>query len=129
MIRFGEWLPDQPDVNNAGVTVATNVIPAANGYRSFPSFVEFSNAADHRIRGIVAAKAADDTVSLFCGDQGKNRDSILIIKWTYLVHNDMIFPSEFFTLTSSWFISIRAYFRCKISDIFISILQINKSQR
>ena len=71
MIRFGEWLPDQPDVNNAGVTVATNVIPAANGYRSFPSFVEFSNAADHRIRGIVAAKAADDTVSLFCGDQGK----------------------------------------------------------
>ena len=27
MIKFGEWLPDQPDMENSGVTVATNVIP------------------------------------------------------------------------------------------------------
>jgi len=71
MIRFGEFLPDQPSVNNAGVTVATNAIPAANGYRSYPSFVEFSGAADHRIRGIFAAKDNAALVSLFAGDQGK----------------------------------------------------------
>lgn len=71
MIRFGEWLPDQPDVNNAGVTVATNVIPAANGYRSFNSFVQFSNAADERIRGIFAGKDNDGTISLFAGDDNK----------------------------------------------------------
>ena len=56
MIRFGEWLPDQPDLDNSGVTVATNVVPAANGYRSFPSFVSFSNAADNRVRGLTAVK-------------------------------------------------------------------------
>jgi len=64
-------MPDQPPLNNNGVTVATNVIPAANGYRSFPSFVPFSNAADDRIRGILAAKDNDATVSLFAGDSGK----------------------------------------------------------
>lgn len=71
MITFGEWLPDQPDLNNAGVTVATNVVPAANGYRSFPSFVSFSNAATARIRGMFAAKDTSDNVSLFAGDEGK----------------------------------------------------------
>jgi len=71
MIRFGEWLPDQPPLNNNGVTVAKNVIPAANGYRSFPSFVGFSNAADKRIRGIMAAKDNDGNVTLFAGDADK----------------------------------------------------------
>ena len=28
MITFGEFLPDQSDFGNAGVTVANNVIPA-----------------------------------------------------------------------------------------------------
>ena len=71
MIRFGEWLPDQPDLDNPGVTVATNVVPAAGGYRSFPSFISFSNAADERIRGMYAAKDSSDNVSLFAGDAGK----------------------------------------------------------
>ena len=71
MIRFGEWLPDQPDLDNAGVTVATNVVPAANGYRSFPSFVSFSNAADDRVRGLAAVKDTGANVFLFAGDSGK----------------------------------------------------------
>ena len=71
MIKYGEWLPDQPSANNAGVTVATNVIPAANGYRSVPSFEQFSNAADDTIRGIVSAKDNDDAISLFAGDKNK----------------------------------------------------------
>ncbi len=71
MIKFGAWLPDQPDLNNSGVTIATNVVPAANGYRSFPGFNQFSNAADYRIRGIFAAKDASDAISLFAGDKNK----------------------------------------------------------
>ncbi len=35
MIPFGEWLPDQSDLGSVGTTVATNVIPAARGYRPF----------------------------------------------------------------------------------------------
>lgn len=71
MIQFGEWLPDQPDYNNPGVTEATNVIPAANGYRSMPSFVEYSNAASNTILNIFAAKQNDGSVRLFAGDSGK----------------------------------------------------------
>lgn len=71
MIQFGEWLPDQPDFQNSGVTVATNVVPAANGYTSINEFVEYSNAADSAILGIFASKADDGQVSLFAGDAGK----------------------------------------------------------
>jgi hypothetical protein len=71
MIQFGEWLPDQPDYSNPGVTEATNVIPAASGYRSMPSFVEYSNAASSTILNIFAAKQNDGSVRLFAGDSGK----------------------------------------------------------
>lgn len=71
MIVLGEWLPDQPDTQNAGVTVATNVIPAAQGYRSLNGFVAYSEAATAKIRGIFAAKDADGNAKLFAGDDGK----------------------------------------------------------
>jgi len=71
MINFGEWLPDQPDLNNKGVTVAKNVIPAAAGYRGLNSFEAVSNAATDNLKGIFAAKDNADNVSLFAGDSGK----------------------------------------------------------
>ena len=71
MIKFGEWLPDQPDLNLNGVTVATNVIPAVSGYRSIPEFVSVSNAADSALLGIFAAKDNSGNVTLFAGDAGK----------------------------------------------------------
>jgi len=71
MIQFGEWLPDQPDYSNTGVTEATNVIPAASGYRSLPGFVEYSNAASNTILNIFAAKQNDGSVKLFAGDSAK----------------------------------------------------------
>ena len=71
MIPFGEWLPDQSDLQNPGATVATNVIPAARGYRPFAGLTELSAAATDRLRGIYATKASDGTVLTFAGDQGK----------------------------------------------------------
>lgn len=43
-IAFGEWLPDQPGVTGA-VTDAKNCYPVANGYASFPSEADYSDAA------------------------------------------------------------------------------------
>ena len=63
MITLGEWLPDQPDTQNAGVTVAKNVIPAAQGYRSMNSFIAYSEAATAKIKGVFAAKDADGNAS------------------------------------------------------------------
>jgi hypothetical protein len=71
MLQFGEWLPDQADIMNSGVTVATNVMPAAAGYHSMNSFVEYSNAADGTIRGIFAAKDSSNNTKLFAGDDAK----------------------------------------------------------
>lgn len=71
MIQFGEWLPDQPEYQNQGVTVATNVIPAFNGYTSLNSFVEYSESADSAILGVFAAKSDAGGISLFAGDAGK----------------------------------------------------------
>lgn len=70
MITLGEWLPDQPDTNNTVVT-AENCIPAAQGYRSMNSFVEYSEAADSKILGMFAAKDSADNTKLFAGDAGK----------------------------------------------------------
>ena len=70
MIEFAEWLPDQPPIASGTIT-ATNVIPAAKGYRSMSSFVEYSNAADSTIKGIFAAKDDAGNANLFVGDGGK----------------------------------------------------------
>lgn len=71
MIQFGEWTPDQADLLNPGVTVATNVMPAAQGYHSMNSFVPYSNAATGTIKGIFAAKDTSDNTKLFAGDATK----------------------------------------------------------
>lgn len=71
MIKFGEWLPDQPDLENAGVTVAKNVIPAISGYRSFNSFQAVSNAGDAPLKGIFASKDNSGNVKLFAGNSTK----------------------------------------------------------
>jgi hypothetical protein len=43
-IVFGEWLPDQPGVTGA-ITDAKNCYPVANGYASFSSEADYSDAA------------------------------------------------------------------------------------
>lgn len=68
MIQLGEWLPDQADIMNSGVTVATNVMPAAMGYHSMNGFVPYSNAASSTIKGIFAAKDTASNSKLFAGD-------------------------------------------------------------
>lgn len=69
MIKFGEYLPDQPPFENAGATVAENVVPAANGYRNLPSLLPFSGAANKFIRGMFAAKNDDLNTAIYVGDE------------------------------------------------------------
>ena len=71
MIKFGEWLPDQPDLENVGVTVATNVIPAISGYRPINSFQAVSGAGDAPLKGIFASKDNSGNVKLFAGNATK----------------------------------------------------------
>ena len=71
MIPFGEWLPDQSDLENPGATVATNVIPAARGYRPFQGLAPLSAAGDARLRGFFATLDSAEAVHLFSGNASK----------------------------------------------------------
>ncbi len=71
MIEFGEWLPDQPDYLNKGVTTALNCYPSATGYRSVKAFQAVSGAATNTIAGVFAAKENSGNVKLFAGDDAK----------------------------------------------------------
>jgi hypothetical protein len=71
MIRFGEFLPDQSDLNNPGTTVANNVIPSMTGYTSLKDVAPISGAADGVIVGIFAARDDDSNVALYAADRTK----------------------------------------------------------
>lgn len=49
---FGQWLPDQADLENAGLTECKNCIPDIGFYRSFPSATVFSSAMTDAPKGM-----------------------------------------------------------------------------
>ena len=69
MIKLGQFLPDQPPFQSAGATVATNVVPAANGYGNLPDVLPFSGAANKFIRGMFAAKDDAASAAIYVGDE------------------------------------------------------------
>jgi hypothetical protein len=71
MMQFGQFLPDQSEFNNAGVTVANNVIPAAVGYESMQDLSPISGAADENIVGMIAAADDDGNTALYAADRTK----------------------------------------------------------
>lgn len=68
-LNFGEWLPDQPAVVES-LKSATNVVPLAIGYESFPSSENYSNAASENLLTAFAGKFGTSTV-LFAGGASK----------------------------------------------------------
>lgn len=71
-IPLGEWLPDLGDTNNPGALVATNVIPAADGYRPYPSLQTIStNAISAYARGAISIKSSGGTSYVYSGSATK----------------------------------------------------------
>ena len=71
MMKFGEWLPDQPSFENRGVTEAKNVVPALDGYRSLKTLAAISGAATNDIIGMFSGKDDQGNHALYAGDSGK----------------------------------------------------------
>lgn len=69
-VEFGEWLPDQPERNNPGATLAKNVIAQAGGYSSLNSLVSFSDALGAACLGSFWMKSDGEVVNNFAGDAG-----------------------------------------------------------
>lgn len=71
-IPLGEWLPDLGDTNNPGALVATNVIPAADGYRPYPSLQTIStNAISAYARGAISIKSSGGSSYVYAGSATK----------------------------------------------------------
>lgn len=72
MIPFGEWLPDLPDYENPGVTVARNVVSGILGsYKPLGSLAAISDALDNRAQGAGAAEDDANAFYFFAGDVAK----------------------------------------------------------
>jgi hypothetical protein len=70
-IKFGEWLPDLPDLNNPGVTLAKNVLPLGDSYQQFPNATVYSNALTARCQGFVSTKDNSGNTINFSGNATK----------------------------------------------------------
>lgn len=81
VIPFREWLPDQPDFGNPGATVATNVLPSANGYLPINTLSPSTDALDARARAAIQVRDKDLVTYQFAGDAGKLYQNIDNI-WT-----------------------------------------------
>ena len=70
-ITFGEWLPDLPDLDNPGLTIAENVMPIAVGYEGFPSFSVATDALTARVRGVISVADKDGNTFSYAADATK----------------------------------------------------------
>jgi len=74
MTPFGAWLPDQADYQNAGVTVASNVLARtakANGETSYgplAALAELGTAMTNRVQGGASFRDNDGNVYTFAAD-------------------------------------------------------------
>lgn len=67
-VPFGEWLPDLPNFQNPGATVAKNVIPDIRSYRPFPSQSVYSTSLGSQCRGLGVARDSGGTYYDYAGD-------------------------------------------------------------
>ena len=72
MIEFGEWLPDLPEFENPGATVANGVYPALKSYRPIGALNALSsNGLDSRCIGAESFKSSDGGSVTVAGDADK----------------------------------------------------------
>lgn len=69
MIDFGEWLPDQPALENVGVLTAENVIPFLRHYAPWKDLSVYTDALTDRCRGAVAGIDGSFNTFVFAGDE------------------------------------------------------------
>jgi hypothetical protein len=67
MIPFGEYKPDLMNLNGQNSQLAQNVVPRADGYGPFKSFIAFSAALPAPCRGFFYARRSDGSIAVFAG--------------------------------------------------------------
>ena len=65
LIPFGEWRPDNSDINGANSKTLTNVFPRGDGYGPAPSLLAYTSAMPAACRGFFYGRLTDGTVQVF----------------------------------------------------------------
>lgn len=66
-VKFPPWVPDISDQETGVSANVSNVIPRADGWGPFLSFVQFTAALPAKCRGFFYARNSDGSVSIFAG--------------------------------------------------------------
>lgn len=74
MIKLGEWLPDQPAIENPGLTECLNCVPAVGCYKPFPSAVVYGTAIDSKPKGVWSGLDDSASVRMYVGTKTKLYD-------------------------------------------------------
>lgn len=70
-VMFGEYTPDLPPMDNKGITVALNVLPSEDSYKSFPSTAVYSDGLTARCQGASSGRDTAGNTYNFAGDATK----------------------------------------------------------
>lgn len=65
LVQFGEYAPDLTPIGTGMSQVIRNVVPQADGYGPFKSFVAFTSALGAQCRGYFQARNADGSITIF----------------------------------------------------------------
>jgi hypothetical protein len=71
LIRYGEWLPDQPYFQNTGLVEAKNVIPIDGSYKDFLQILTSDDALAERPQGAYAAIDDAGDPEIYAGTETK----------------------------------------------------------
>jgi len=71
ILPFGEYLPDLPDFQNQGATVAKNVVPLISSYGQMKGLNPLSGAIDARARGGISLRDTIGNSQAYVGDATK----------------------------------------------------------
>jgi len=71
LFQFGPYMPDLPDAANQALTVATNAIPTATGYRAVGVLTAQTDALTGRFLGGLSVRATDGVYYIYAGSATK----------------------------------------------------------
>jgi len=99
VIPFGEYLPDQADLDNPGVVTAKNVLPYARGFGPVPALSAYSSALTARCQGAFSCEDKAGTAYNFAGDATKLYSLALDGTWSNVTKSGATYSTD---IDSHW---------------------------
>lgn len=110
-ITFKDWLPDQPELNNPGLTDAKNCLPVSGTYESFAPLVNSGDALANRPLGAIEIYLpASNTRYVYAGQTTSAQQQLVALgtwtnvssatynaatTWEFVQFNELVFATNY----------------------------------